>query len=121
MQKNDRYFWLWFYHYFYLRSYFHFLYDRKNDVQSERKQEGKKSPIISEGKTALSYRNEALPLNYWVEFIILDKNGREVTSPLCDDTVIDDDVPEAFDDIAWYIDRIKQIPDFGRADTVRTR
>ena len=48
--------------------------------------------------------------NNWVEFVIFDENGREVTSPLCDDTVIDDDVPEAFDDIAWYIDRIKKYP-----------
>ena len=62
--KNDRYFLLWFYCNFHLRSYLHFLYDKINDVQFERKQEGKKSPIISYGKSALSYRNEALPLNY---------------------------------------------------------
>lgn len=59
--------------------------------------------------------------NNWVEFVIFDENGREVTSPLCDDTVIDDDVSEAFDDMAWYIDRIKQIPDFGREATVQDR
>ncbi len=55
--------------------------------------------------------------NNWVEFLIFDENDREVTSTLCEDTVLDDDMLEAFDGIAWYIDRIKQIPGFGREAT----
>lgn len=52
--------------------------------------------------------------NNWVEFMIFDENDQEVTSILCEDTVLDDDVLEVFDDISWCIELIKRIPSFGR-------
>ncbi len=52
--------------------------------------------------------------NNWVEYVVLDRNEREISSFLCEDTVLDDDVLEAFNDIGWYVNRIKEIPEFSR-------
>ncbi len=47
--------------------------------------------------------------NNWVEYVVLDKDNREISSFIQDNTVLDDDILAAFDDIGYYIDHIKQI------------
>lgn len=59
--------------------------------------------LASEGR--LAWEN-----NNWVEFVVLDKDGNVVDTPMVE-TVLDDNILDAFDDVSFYknlIDEIEQ-------------